>query len=111
MDQPLKQRRTQQCSLAEDVNKVVFLRSSDERKPAAQITRDELEFLSHHAAPVQKRVQFFVFERLVSDLYTAIAQQRLPLFEAITLAWRRIIERRHQGENTHRIRLVQYTGL
>src|SRR5262245_19403775 len=46
-------------------------------------------------------MQLFVFESGKRDLHTSFAQQRLPLFEAITLAGRSVVKSRHQGENTH----------
>ena len=47
--------------------------------------------------------RLFVFERRVGDLYTAFAQQWFPLLEAITLARRGIVKRRHYCEYIHKI--------
>src|SRR5215213_635926 len=84
-DQSLEQRWAEQSSLAQDVDEIVILRFTDQRKPAAEAACDELELLTHHAALVKKRVQLFVFESSKSDLYTTFAKQGFPLFEAITL--------------------------
>src|SRR6185369_5736172 len=100
-DQSFKHRRTKQCSFAQDVDQIILLRFANERQPAAEAARNEPELLPHHAALVKKRVQIFVFERSEGDVNTTFAKQRFPLFEAITLAWRSVVERGHQGENTH----------
>src|ERR1041385_447511 len=66
--------------------------------------RDEPEFLRHQAGLIEQRVQLFVFEGRVSDLNSTLAQQRLPLLEAITLAWRGVVERGHQCKDVHNFR-------
>jgi hypothetical protein len=82
----LEERRPEQRRLAQDVDGVEVARVAHVAPAARECRRDEPHLRRQLSRLVEDFVQLRRLERAVRDADAALAQQRLPLLDAVTLA-------------------------
>jgi hypothetical protein len=78
-----------------------FVECEKQFETASQRLRDVSGFAAELSRLEDFVVEVDIFKRRKRDLHAVLPQQRLPLFDPVSLSGRRVIEERHNRKHSH----------